>query len=91
MLALPSTLSSCNRCTQFVINCFVAPLDSDAEDLPPGGCSNVAMGRAILGVLLHPAARGLSMMATPDNLEQITNTGVTEKVYDSYTAVDINI
>ena len=63
------------------------PWDSDVGVLP-NACSNLVMGRAILGVLLHPAARSLSMVVGLDNLEQVTNTGVTEKV-NEYIAIDV--
>ena len=62
----------------------MVPWDSDMKDLPQVR-SNLEMGKALLSVLLKPAARGLSMFVTPDNLEQITNTGVTEKVNEYVT------
>lgn len=63
---------------QFGITCFVKPWDT--PKFPPGSVSNVAVGKALLGTILHPAAKSISMVVTPDNLEKLTTTGIVDTV-----------
>lgn len=66
---------------QFAIGCFVVPWDDPTlpPGLPPGmtfhPVSNIEMGKALLGVIVHPNAKGVSIDAVPDNLEKLAQNG----------------
>lgn len=62
---------------QFVISCFVTPWDNPT--VPPGinfpHCDNIEMGKALLGVVIHPNAKGESMTVVPDTLKKLAENG----------------
>lgn len=43
------------------------------------------LGKTILGVIVHPTARSLSMVVDTQNMEQLATTGVTDHI-NEYTA-----
>ena len=59
-----------------MIACFVNAWDN----VLPNSVSNFEMGKALLGVVVHPAARSLSMVVTPENMDQLAKTGITDNV-----------
>ena len=50
------------------------------DNLPPGAISNIEMGKCLLGIIVHPTAKGLSMVIHRGNMEQVAETGVTDNV-----------
>lgn len=62
-----------------MIGCLVVPWDKETGD-NPAAVSNIQMGRALLGTIVHPAARSLSMMVQPQDLEKLATTGVIDSV-----------
>ena len=62
---------------QFVISIFVTPWDNPT--VPPGinfpTADNIEIGKALLGVVIHPNAKGASMNVTPDTLKKLIENG----------------
>ena len=62
---------------QCVIGCFVTPWDDPT--VPPGltfpHTDNIKMGKAVLGMVVHPNAKGVSMDAVPNTLEKLAQNG----------------
>ena len=59
---------------------MIACLVTAWDNVLPNSVSNFEMGKALLGVVVHPAARSLSMVVTPENMDQLAKTGVTDNV-----------
>ena len=64
---------------QFVISTFVTPWDNPT--VPPAvasfpHCDNIEMGKALLGVVIHPNAKGESMQVVPDTLKKLAENGI---------------
>ena len=63
---------------QFVICSYVAPWDN--LTVPPDYAifphtDNLAMGKALLGVIVHPNAKGESISVLPDSLKKLAESG----------------
>lgn len=54
----------------------------DTPDSRPNVSSNLDMGKGILGVLLHPAARSVCMVVTASNTEQLASTGIVDDIQE---------
>lgn len=65
------------RINDFVIACFVTPWDNPT--VPPGinfpTVDNIKMGKALLGVVVHPTSRGAAITVSPDVLDKLAQTG----------------
>ena len=62
---------------QVVVGLLVLPWDAEKPKLGPGfeAVFNVEMGKALLGVALHPAAKGLCMKVEAKDLEKLATEG----------------
>ena len=63
---------------QFVISTFVTPWDNPT--VPPSfqnfpTVDNIEMGKGLLGVIVNPNAKGLSMKVVPDSLKKLIESG----------------
>ena len=56
---------------QFRIDFYVTPWDA----VPEGTTSNLAVGKAITGLVTYPDARGASIEVTRSNLEKLAASG----------------
>ena len=56
---------------QFCIGCYVQPWDA----VTSGSVSNLDMGRAIAGVVIHPSTRGASLQVGANNMEKLATSG----------------
>ena len=56
---------------QFCIHFYVQPWDA----VTSGGVSNLDMGRAIAGVVIHPTTSGASLQVGAKNMEKLATTG----------------
>ena len=60
---------------QFAIATFVTPWDNPT--VPPGftPVDNIEAGKALLGVIIHPNARGVSLNVVPGTLKKLAENG----------------
>eukprot|EP00731_Ephydatia_muelleri_P024590 Em0016g861a len=59
------------RVNEFCIGCYVQPWDA----VTSGSVSNLDMGRAIAGVVIHPSTRGASLQVGANNMEKLATSG----------------
>eukprot|EP00731_Ephydatia_muelleri_P024607 Em0016g878a len=59
------------RVNEFCIGCYVQPWDA----MTSGSVSNLDMGRAIAGVVIHPSTRGASLQVGANNMEKLATSG----------------
>ena len=62
---------------QVLISCYVIPWD---KHTPPTGLNvphtnNVEMGKALLGVIVHPNSKGVSMTISIEHLSKLATEG----------------
>ena len=65
------------NCIQVVISAFVHPWDSYKP--AANVVSNTDMGKALLGVIVNPAAKGQSMTVGAQNLEKLASEGKVQR------------
>ena len=62
---------------QFVISCFVTPWDNPtiSPEVTFPRVNNVQMGKALLGVIIHPNSKGATLNVVPEVLDKLAQTG----------------
>ena len=65
---------------QFVISTVITPWDNPTvapafAKLSSSPVDNIEMGKALLGVIIHPNAKGVSMNVTSNSLKKLIESG----------------